>query len=207
MMDWRKFWHPYWGRVIVGSLGLFVLLPLLMGVIRRRFDDYATGIYLGTGIAVIWYTVETFYLRQAMVLANRIAVFPLVVARVQFVQVSGAAGQNYAERVVLKNIGKGVALAVQVQDFDVETTELGRMGKRIEGPDAIEAGQEVAVESYGFLEADNHVQKVVETLAPHLKPTAQAPHEVVISYADVAGGSHRSVMQMGRGGIRLLAQS
>jgi hypothetical protein len=44
-----------------GSVGLFVIVPLLAYAVG---GDYALGVYIGTGIAVHWYTVETHYLRR-----------------------------------------------------------------------------------------------------------------------------------------------
>ncbi len=205
-MDWRRLWNSYWGRVIVGSVSLFGVLPLLALLVRRGFDGYAVGVYIGTGIAVLWYTVEAFYLRRAMVLANEIAVLPLVIARIEFCE-DAPGTRGYAERVVLRNIGKSPALFIRVADFDVETTDIGTMGMRIEAPDMIEGGQQVAVESYGYLGEGGELHRMVDTLVPHLKPTAQRTHQVEIFYEDIAGGKHESVMQMGMGGIRLLRHS
>ncbi len=75
--------------------------------------------------------------------------------------------------------------------------------KRIEGVDVIEAGQSVPVKSAGYL--DQHV--AVNTLVPHLKPTAQTTYQVTICYEDIAGGKHKSLMRMGQGRIRLLRHS
>jgi hypothetical protein len=60
-MNWRSTWDSYWGRIAWGSIGLFVVLPFLT---RALAGDYALGVYIGTGVAVLWYTVETYYLRQ-----------------------------------------------------------------------------------------------------------------------------------------------
>ncbi len=194
----------YWGRVVGGAIGLFIVIP---SVVRVLGGNYSLGVYIGTGIVVLWYTVETYYLRRAMVRANEIAVLPLVIAGIESVQVPGVSALTFAEKVVLRNLGKSTALGVRVADFDVEKNDLGIMGMRIEGSDVIEVGQTVPVESFGYLEGDNGIAKTVDTLVPHLRPTAQKTHDISISYEDIAGGKHNSVMRMGKGGIRLLRHS
>lgn len=208
--DWQRILGSYRGRVILGCVILFLVLPLVIGLVWsiwihgwKLAEGYALGVYIGTGIAVLWYTVETSYLRQAMVRANELAVLPIVVARIQSVQVGAVAGigATYADKVVLHNVGKSAALFVRVRDFDVEETAAGTTYKRIEGVDIIEEGESVPVESAGYLGQ----VAAVNTLVPHLRPTAQTAYQVTILYEDIAGGQHESVMLMGQGGIRLLS--
>lgn len=188
--------------IVLFSIALFGELPYLLHR-RLGWTSLSDAIYIATGIAILWYTIETSYLRRAMVLANEIAVLPLVTAGIEWVQSERG---THAESVVLRNIGKGVALSVRAADFDLEKTDLGTLGNRIEGPDVIEPGQTVAVESFGYLAGDNEItKKVADTLVSHLKPTAQKTQEITISYEDIAGGKHESVVRMGKGGIRLLS--
>jgi hypothetical protein len=159
----------YLGRLVSGVIGLFVLLPL----ITYKFGGgYTLGVY--------WFTIETYYLR-------RLGVLPIVVARIQSVRVGNVAGigASYAEKVVLQNVGKSAALFVRVPDFDVETTDAGTTCSRIEGADVIQEGEAVPVESAGYL--NDHT--VVDTLAPHLKPSGQETYQVAIRYEDIAGGN------------------
>jgi len=69
-LDWRRVWDSYRGRVVCGSIGLFLVLPVVVGLVWTALarnwkfpEGYGLGIYIGTGIAVLWYTVETYYLR------------------------------------------------------------------------------------------------------------------------------------------------
>ena len=103
-----------WAWVLLSSAFLFAVLPWLL---KRQgwTTSLSDGIYIGTGIAVVWYTVETYYLRREMVRTNEIAVLPLVVVGVEQVPVPGVAvGATFARKVILRNIGKGPALFVQL---------------------------------------------------------------------------------------------
>src|SRR6266850_6939287 len=60
-MHLRPLWDSYPGRIVWGSVSLFVVLPLITCALGQ---GYTLGVYIGTGIAVLWYTVETYYLRQ-----------------------------------------------------------------------------------------------------------------------------------------------
>jgi hypothetical protein len=109
-------------------------------------EGYALGVYIGTGIAVLWYTVETYYLRRATVM-------PIVVARIQSHPVAHVAGigSTYAEKVTLQNVGKSAALFVTVMDFDHDVDQDVPTYKHIEGVDVIEAGEAVPVNSAGYV--------------------------------------------------------
>lgn len=88
-------WNSYRGRLIlslVGLLGVVTVVGLVLGhFVGRGFDTFRVGIYVGTSIAVLWYMVETYYLRQTKLRANGIVVLPLILACVQMAQVSGPA--------------------------------------------------------------------------------------------------------------------
>src|SRR5215470_3580286 len=105
-MRLRSVWDSYVGRLVSGVVGLFVILPLITYALG---GDYTLGVYIGTGVAVLWYTVETYYLRRA-------AVMPIVVARVQMRHEGELAGigPTYTQKVVLQNVGKSAALFVEV---------------------------------------------------------------------------------------------
>jgi hypothetical protein len=113
-------------------------------------------------------------------------------------------GATYAEKVVLQNVGKSAALFVQVLDFDHDVTEGNVVTyKHIQGVDVIEAGEAAPVESVGYLGQT----EAYDTLVPFLKPTAPRTLQITIRYDDIDGGKHESVMQMGKGGIRLVRHS
>src|SRR5262245_36247423 len=65
---------------------------------------------------IVWYTVETFGLRRETVRQNGIAVRPLVVTNIEYRQISVFPAPIVGTQVVMKNIGKGLALFVQIDD-------------------------------------------------------------------------------------------
>jgi len=203
--DWHRALGSYSGRIVCGLISLFLVLPVVVGLVwsalahtAKLAEGYALGVYIGTGIAVFWYTVETYYLRRATVM-------PIVVARIQSRPAGHVAGigPTYAETVILQNVGKSAALFVEVEDFDRQVDQAVVTYKHIEGVDVIEAGEAVPVKSAGYL----NQTEAFDTLVSFLKATSPSTHEITILYDDIDGGKHESVMQMGKGGIRLLRHS
>ena len=89
---WRRALGSYWSRVTLGLVCLFLVLPVVVGLVWSALahtpkfaEGYPLGVYIGTGVAVLWYTVETYYLRRATVM-------PIVVARIQSHPVGHVAG-------------------------------------------------------------------------------------------------------------------
>jgi hypothetical protein len=142
----RGVWDSYWVRLIGASTMLLGILPFILQRAHVT-KDYGEALLVGTGVAIIWYTVETFYLRQAMVRANEIAVLPLIIAAIEAVEVSGAVGQNYKKSLVLRNIGKGPALFVRVEDLQLANPELK---VKFEAVDVIEEKQKAAAQSQPY---------------------------------------------------------
>ncbi len=191
----RKVWDSYSGRVLWGSLALFLLLPALVGVLWKclgsKFSDgYTLGVYIGTGIAVLWYTVETYYVRRE-------TVRPLIISKI--VQFEEAAANR--DGLVLRNIGRAPALFVQVKALHFEQKEL-----RVEFDtlDIIEEKQEQEAHSRPYVGDE----KFLDTFLPHLDPRyANRTYQVTITYEDVNGNTHKSIMQMGKAGTRLLSHT
>ena len=109
-------WLDWMARVVGGSLVLFGALPYAMEKWICSECKYQDGILLGTGVAIVWYTVETFGLRRETVRQNGIAVRPLVVTNIEYRQISSFPAPIVGPQVVMKNIGKGLALFVQIDD-------------------------------------------------------------------------------------------
>jgi hypothetical protein len=186
-MTLRSLWDTYWARVVGGSIVLFGLVPL--GA-RYLTGDPALGVYIGTGVAVLWYTVETYYLRLQ-------AVRPLLVAKIELVTYTTGPAQ---QQIVLYNIGDGPALYVKVQDIMLDWTGLGQLVVRFAAKDVIEAKKSLSVEVDGWFDAQGKSYKTWSFL-PALNPsTAQEDYLVAIRYEDVNHKRRESVMQMGKSG-------
>jgi hypothetical protein len=179
-----------WTWILLSSVFLFGGLPWILERLRWT-SSLADGIYIGTGVAVVWYTIETYYLRRE-------GVRPLIISRIE--QWDSGTGES-RDVLVLRNIGRAPALFVQVADIQFKEKEL-----RVEFAtvDIIEEkhGQEANSQPY-FGDA-----KVLDTFLPNLDPRyANRTHQITITYEDVNGGRHKSVMQMGKAGTRLLSHT
>jgi hypothetical protein len=93
---------------------------LLLGhLVGRGFDGYVVGVYVGTGIAVLWYTVETYYLRHETASHNAIVIQPVLVTDIGYHKVPNGTVTGI-ETMFLRNIGQGPALYVQIDDIVVD---------------------------------------------------------------------------------------
>jgi hypothetical protein len=211
----------YHGRLLLGVLLLFGVIPvigLLLGrCFQRAFDGYTAGIYIGTGIAVLWYTVETYYLRQEMVRQNEIAaaqldgtIQPLLVSRIEIERDPVAIHAAYPA-FVLRNIGHGPAIFVQLEAFDLHVRMKGVWRVTASTVDVVEPGK---------TERPSLAATLLDTGGTTAMPTAEYPdlvaslrdgqghavatYTLVMRYEDVQKRHFESVMQMGQDGTRLL---
>lgn len=100
-------------KLIVASTGILIGAPIITLWIGWNVQ---TAIYWATGLVVLHYTYETYRMREELVRQNQLAVQPLVLATVKRVNV---AHDRADLRVVLRNIGRGPALFVCVDDFNL----------------------------------------------------------------------------------------
>jgi hypothetical protein len=87
-------------------LPIYVIVPGLVYYFDSK--NLANVIYWLTGLIVLMYTVETLGIRLEMVRQNELAIQPLVIA-----VLGGAEGSR---RLILRNIGRGPALSIRVED-------------------------------------------------------------------------------------------
>jgi hypothetical protein len=220
----RSVWDSYWVRVFGGSALLVGALPLvLQGICVTK--DYGEGVLVGTGVAIIWYTVETFYLRRETALLRQASsrqidimseqkeatIRPLVISRVEI--------QQYFETpawypsLVLRNIGHGPALFAEVRMFAVNVWTKGDWRLEIDPVDLVEPGKaEVLVIKPHVADGAGpgpHViptdAEVVNSLRAGQDGNATASYAITITYEDVEKRRFETVMQMGNHGTRLLS--
>jgi hypothetical protein len=109
------------------------------------------------------------------------------------------------ETVLLRNIGAGPALYVQIEDLVVDAG--AHLFARFETANVIRPGEEMRVDvNLGIEEAG---QKVVrrDSFLPSLKraPVGREDYDVVIRYQDLGGRSRETVMRMGKTGVQLVS--
>lgn len=192
-----------WIRTVVALLG-FGLLAIAL----RYFAGLgpAEAIYAATGGAVVWYTVETYRLRKEMVRQNELAIQPLILATVERREVDR---DRDDWRVILRNIGRGPALFVRVDDFPFDPDDNGKLLLRIPAADCIESGNEAIRKVMEVArETAKEVNQSGEThrnFAVRLYPVhADKTYNITIRYEDVNRRQHWAKIQMGKDGIRLL---
>jgi len=189
----RIIWDRYWVRVLGGSLVLFLILP---AVVRKVGGQFTEGVLIGTGVAVLWYTVETFYARREMIR-------PLLITAIE--ERVSPTDRLPVDAVVIRNIGRGPALFVRMADVVILKNSAGRRTVQFKVVDIIEPRKRVVAEPREYVREETETGERVWRLTPALKPgTASDDYQVVISYEDLSGRDHQSVMQMGKSGIRLL---
>lgn len=206
-----------WSKALLIRFGIVaafvVVVPLVLKLLFGL--DALVGITAVTALILLAYTIETQALRLEVVRQNEIAIQPVLIATTE--------RRDNRPRVVLRNIGEGTALFVQPKDVTfpgegevVVTACFGRVDYIMPGDDAVVLtglkfeGPEGEV--FGFDREDlqrpprqgpYHLGD--DPFAYHLDPeNSRRTYEVIIVYEDISGGKRESVMQMGRGGIRLV---
>jgi hypothetical protein len=218
---WRRI-----AEVAVLSALLFVALPF---VVRALGGDFTNGVLMGTGAAIVWYTLETHDLRreterlrqassrqiEIMTEQQEAAVRPLVVARVE-AHADGAWAHRtpglpflptpYA-RFVLRNIGHGPALFVKVQTFTANVWTKGNWQLEVATVDLVEPGNKAGpLITPRFVDGSSQIpgySEIVDSFTPGVHATSN--YDVTITYEDVRKRRYESVTRMGRDEIRLMS--
>jgi len=156
-----------------------------------------------TGITVLWYTVETFYLRREVVRQTEIEIQPLLLTLVERVPVWHEDHQE--ERLVVRNIGRGPALAVHIDTSALAKTVLGEAGTYLLPLDLIQPGQigvpSIDLEPKG--QQQNPWQYYSEFAKTLRERSATDDYTLIITYEDIARRRFESVVQIGKSGVHL----
>jgi hypothetical protein len=140
----------------------------------------------------LWYTIETEASRRQLVLANELAVRPLLVASIDGL---------WTDQLVLKNLGNGPALFVRVRDLQLGAEATVQFDVK-----AVVAAEDSVVVAPSAQIQGGTTDWGAAAIA-NLKPSAPDPHDVVIDYEDLNGRRRSTTMRMGQGGIRLLSRT
>jgi hypothetical protein len=208
---WRSLIDSAVVRVVFWSAVLLLGVPYVLKWTRLT-TSLSDGVLIGTGVAIIWYTFETYYLRREMAEQNKIgieqnkiareqseaAIQPLLVSRIEMVEPRD-------HRFVIRNIGHGPApLFVEIEPFTTATRTKGIVHITVDSVDVIEAGSIAAPELKPFRSEGGQLPDNIELVQSLYPPTAGGDCKIVISYEDIRRRPHKSVMQMGRTGVKFL---
>jgi hypothetical protein len=156
-----------------------------------------------TGVVILVYTVETQGLRLEMVRQNEMTVQPVIIVTIdtKWMQEIAPTGRD---RVVLKNIGRGPALFIKVGEVELNQVPRGRLVAKFDTIDYLEPGKDAVVVATWrgeFETGSSQPQDFTSNLNPQF---ASESYEVNVFYEDINGQRLKSVMRMGKDGIRLL---
>ena len=158
---------------------------------------------LATGLVLLLYTIETQGMRLQMVRQNEIAIQPVLISTIEL-RPTGPTGE-IRDQVVLRNIGRGTALFINVKDIGQATLGDWDFVAKFVPIDYIEAGKDSVVDVALQIVSEGEPDVEALDFVPVLNPKwANKRYDVTISYEDIDGQKRESVVLMGKGGIRLL---
>ncbi len=181
-----------------GAAVVFFAAPLIAWVICWNVGN---AVIFGTGVVVLLYTYETYQMRRQMVRQNELAVQPLLLATIERRPV----GHDTSDwRVVLRNIGRGPAIHIRGADVEIPKDNPDMVGS-FETVDCLEPGKDTVMEVLDRWK-DSTQKRVLTSFIAELHPQfGQHTYDVQITYDDVEGQRWASIVRMGKGGIKLLA--
>ena len=190
-LNWFKWSSRQWCLFLPFVVALILLLPL-RDLGSLGLDKWLLWL---TAFLVLLYTVETQGLRFEMIRQNEISVEPVIIASLRSNQVQKIA-PTIEETVVLRNIGRGPALYIEVDDA-IFTHELGSgwFSASISTIDLIEPGGEVII-SPTLPPDTNAVSKV--------RQQGDSSVTLKIKYEDLGGAKRESIIEMGDGRPKLI---
>lgn len=198
-LGWSK---ALWGRFALATLLVFVVAPAFAHWLGLKVDNALLWV---TGVILLVYTIETQEMRRQMVLQNEIAIQPVVTAGIGRLELSEPPARRITTTsVILRNIGRGPALFIQVQDIPVADAGGVRFVSKFATVDYIEAGKDVPVAVRVHTEAEGEDRPRFNFVANLDPDHANQTYDVIIRYEDLNGQRRESEVRMGKGGIKLL---
>ncbi len=191
----------------VGLVGIAAFVFLVAPLIAWGRDwSLGNALIWATGVVLLLYTYETQEMRRQLVRQNEISVQPLVLATVEIRPVDGAHDMR-GPQVVLRNIGRGPALFVRVDEFSLHRVPDTAMELLLSIPpvDCIEPGKDKACDVEFVARAEGTEVSRKENFVANLDPkSASETHVITVRYEDIDRRAYWAKVQMGKDGIRLL---
>ncbi len=192
-------WSNRQAIVCLVFLYLFIVLPFFLeGVSLNNVLLWLTGVML------LLYVVETHGLRLETIRQNEAAIQPLVIATVEERPQEGR-GLTPHPCIVLRNLGRGPALCVLVDAIQGESGRNGRLTVSFQVIDYIEPGHDkvAGVNWRDQNEREGAGESRDLDLNLDLRQ-ANRTYNLTIIYEDIDKNPYESVVQLGKGGFRLL---
>ncbi len=195
----RAFWLP---------LALFAVL-VAAPPLAARYLCYSVGdgILWATGLIILAYTAVTRRMWREMVQQNEIAIQPLLLSTIEPLSAEDQHQPQSERAFILRNIGRGPALSIRVNDIDLGINARTRQTVVIKFAerDCIPGGEKVPLDLYGYEEGScgGGIRRMdaIDELAPRF---GGKNYEVTISYKDINGQQYESRVRMGGDGVELL---
>jgi len=205
MTDFKNRFVAFWLRfgLELSAILFFLLIPPL-----AWFMGYNVGnaILWATGLVLLAYTIETQGMRFEMVRQNEIAIQPLLLSSIEPHPAAGQHQLQDGRAFVLRNIGRGPALFIQVNDIEVgiDTKTRRTWVIKFDKLDCIQGGERVPLDLYTYAESGGSTTRGMDAIDELDPRSASKNYNVTISYKDINGQRYESLVLMGRDGVELL---
>lgn len=181
------------------------ILPLL-GQWLGWFD-FMESLTAGTALVILWYTFETHQVRREMARQNETTIQPVVIAIIEERSATTVPAPTFRRELILRNIGRGPALFLKVQDLTL-TDPAGdrvRFVARFAPVSYVEPQCEAVVRVAECRAINVDLPSACINPLPSLEQsTAIEDYDVVIEYQDTNREAWETLMRMGKTGVSLL---
>jgi len=201
---WKKVlealgWSNRQAILCLAFLYLFIVLPFFL-----EAGPLNNALLWLTGVMLLLYMVETHGFRLETLRQSQAAIEPLVIATLE--ETPQGDGQiTPSSSIVLRNLGRGPALCVLIYDIEIEKIIDGHLTASFELIDYIEPGHEKIAPVKWRDNSKRGEPNESRDLAPNLDlRQTNKTYNLTIAYEDIDEKPYESVVQLGRGGVRLL---
>lgn len=192
-------WSNRQAILCLAFLYLFIVLPFFL-----EGGPLNNALLWLTGVMLLLYMVETHGLRLETARQNEAAIQPLVIATIEE-RPQEDGGLTPRPCIVLRNLGRGPALCVLVDDIEIEGTMNGRLTASFEVIDYIEAGHDKVAVAKWRDKSEREGATESRDLASNLDlRQGNRTYNLTVIYEDIDEKPYESVVQLGKGGVRLL---
>ncbi len=194
---------------IIMTLLIIVLLIEKMNELAPHLDFIKAVTLIATAGILLWYTIETYKLRKQSVLQTEIQIRPLLITHSFIIF-----GEE--PRVIIKNIGNGVALNVETEDIVVhepsiaaliwngDTNEPIRVS--FDKINVISQSEEKTLPMKVFIDGPdvtNGPDAVKLIVAELGSRRANRNYEFKLKYENINGDKYQSVVTTGKDGVHI----